>query len=468
METAQFINTPSPTKTCTLHFHALHSKSTANFNPKTPAALKLHTWTNHFKIHHVTNTTTRRLKLCSFSLPPISANAEISPPSKSNGNGNRKLAVMACSFVTVALAIANRVLYKLALVPLKEYPFFLAQLTTFGYVAVYFSVLYMRYRAGIATDEMLAFPKSPFIIIGLLEAVGVVSGMYSGDYNFYYYALFLSFLESKILSCCLNAMLPGPAIPILNQTFLVWQLAFSMLLLGRSYSLSRFAGCFLVAAGVVLAVTSGSEHDNMLSGVGIVWPAMMLASTAFQAVASVLKESVFLDAAARLKGKMLDIFVVNSFGSGFQALFVLLFLPFLSNLKGIPLSELPSYLRSGAACFFNIGTNTTGLLKHDSFTLVNLTGCDGAPVLPLLYIITNIAFNISVLNLLKFSSAVVSSLAVMSSVPISIYILSLPLPYLPEGVSLSPFFVLGSIVLMMGLLVYNVSWPLKHDDSDML
>ncbi|XP_011074278.1 protein CLT2, chloroplastic [Sesamum indicum] len=385
----------------------------------------------HLKIYHVNAICRLKLK----HLPRVSANAKASsppppPPTPPTSRANnRKIAVVACSAVTVALAIANRVLYKLALVPMKEFPFFLAQLTTFGYVVIYFSVLYMRYRAGIATDEMLASPKFPFIIIGFLEALGVVSGMYSG------------------------AMLPGPAIPILNQTFLVWQLTFSVLLLGRTYTLNRLVGCFLVAAGVVLAVTSGSEHDQLLSGVGIVWPALMLASNAFQAVASVVKESVFLDAATRLKGKVLDIFVVNSFGSGFQALFVLLCLPLLSNLKGIPFSELPSYLRSGAACFLNIGANTTG--------------CDGAPMLPILYIITNIAFNISVLNLLKYSSAVVSSLAVMSSVPISIYILSLPLPYLPEGVSLSPFFVLGSVVLMVGLIVYNLSWPLKQDSDNL-
>jgi hypothetical protein len=42
-------------------------------------------------------------------------------------------------------------------------------------------------------------------------------------------------------------------------------------------------------------------------------------------------------------------------------------------------------------------------------------GCDGAPLLPLLYIATNLAFNISVLNVVKISSAVVSSLTVMLS-----------------------------------------------------
>ncbi|OMO50803.1 Chloroquine resistance transporter-related protein [Corchorus capsularis] len=281
------------------------------------------------------------------------------------------------SALTIVLAVANRVLYKLALVPMKEYPFFLAQFTTFGYVVIYFSILFARYRAGIVTDEMLRLPKSRFVTIGILEALGVASGMASA------------------------AMLPGPSIPILNQTFLVWQLAFSTILLGRRYAINQIAGCLLVAIGVVVAVTSGSDTGQMLAGVDLMWPGVMVASAAFQAGASIIKEFVFIDAAKRLNGKSLDLFVVNSFGSGFQALFVLLLLPLLSNLKGIPFSELPSYMKSGAACFLKIGAETSG--------------CEGAPLLPLLYIITNMAFNISVLNLLRLSSAVVSSLAVTLS-----------------------------------------------------
>ncbi|PKI73098.1 hypothetical protein CRG98_006506 [Punica granatum] len=265
---------------------------------------------------------------------------------------------------------------------------------------------------------MLALPKSRFVAVGMLEALGVVTGMSAG------------------------AMLPGPAIPILSQTFLVWQLAFSTVLLGRKYSLNQIIGCLLVAAGVVIAVTSGSKSGQMALDVDFIWPAVMIVSSAFQAGASIIKESVFIDAASRLKKKSLDIFVVNSFGSGFQALFVLLFLPLLSNLKGIPFAQLPLYLKNGAGCFLNIGDNTTG--------------CDGAPWLPLLYIATNIIFNISALNLVKISSAVVASLAIMLSVPLSIYILSLPLPYLPEGTSLSPFFVVGSAILVLGLALYNL------------
>ncbi|XP_050158570.1 protein CLT2, chloroplastic isoform X5 [Malus sylvestris] len=346
------------------------------------------------------------------------------PPSSTSSTSTFTKRVVLSSALTIALAVANRVFYKLALVPMKNHPFFLAQFTTFGYVVIYFSILVVRYRSGVVTDEMIGLPKSRFAAIGALEALGVASGMAAA------------------------AMLPGPAIPILSQTFLVWQLSFSALLLGRTYTFNQIVGCILVATGVAAAVSrkgegsviqnfsSGSDSGQMLSGVESIWPALMIASSAFQAGASIIKEFVFVDAAAHLKEKSLDIFVVNSFGSGFQALFVLLFLPFLSNLRGIPFAQLPSYLKDGACCFLNIGAYTTG--------------CNGAPLLPLLYIATNLFFNISLLNVVKISSAIVASLIVMLSVPISIYVLSLPLPYMEGGSTLSPFFLFGSAVLVLG------------------
>ena len=52
------------------------------------------------------------------------------------------------------------------------------------YVIVYFSILYLRYQAGKVTDEMLSLPKSPLIVIGLLEALAAASGMASGGNSF--------------------------------------------------------------------------------------------------------------------------------------------------------------------------------------------------------------------------------------------------------------------------------------------
>lgn len=58
--------------------------------------------------------------------------AENTPqPSSSASSSNRQLIVVT-SAITILVAVVDRVLYKLALVPMKPYPFFLAQLTTFG------------------------------------------------------------------------------------------------------------------------------------------------------------------------------------------------------------------------------------------------------------------------------------------------------------------------------------------------
>lgn len=50
-----------------------------------------------------------------------------------DGGRSRRMKVVVAAAVTVVLGVGNRVLYKLALVPLRHYPFFLAQLATVGY-----------------------------------------------------------------------------------------------------------------------------------------------------------------------------------------------------------------------------------------------------------------------------------------------------------------------------------------------
>ncbi|XP_060963439.1 protein CLT3, chloroplastic isoform X2 [Cannabis sativa] len=343
-----------------------------------------------------------KVGVCSYTI----GDQRVSDVETTGGEFDRRkgLEIVAAAAVTVLLGVGNRVLYKLALVPLKQYPFFLAQLATFGYFNV----------------------NAPFLAVGLLEALGAATGMAAG------------------------AILSGASIPILSQTFLVWQILLSVVFLGRKYRVNQLLGCFLVTIGVIITVASGSSAGHSLKEAGIFWSLLMIVSFLFQAADTVLKEVIFLDAAQRLKGKTVDLFVVNSFGSAFQALFICILLPFLSKLWGIPFAQLPNYLKDGAACFLNIG----GLSK----------GCDGAPLLPLLFVIVNMGFNISLLHLLKISSAVVSCLASTFSVPISVYLFTLPLPYLGVASSLPKGFVAGAIVLVMGLLIY--SWTPSVSSSN--
>jgi hypothetical protein len=107
---------------------------------------------------------------------------------------------------------------------------------------------------------------------------------------------------------------------------LSWVLGFTGSLVTSYFELSGFAFyiCSSTCGSLIIVCIfhncSGSNADQMLSGVDFVWPALMIASSAFQAGASIIKEFIFTDAATRLKGRSLDLFVVNSLGSGFQVI----------------------------------------------------------------------------------------------------------------------------------------------------
>lgn len=74
---------------------------------------------------------------------------------------------------------------------------------------------------------------------------------------------------------------------------------------------------------------------------------LFVGSMFFPALATIFKERIFSQAKQRLNGQSLDLFVVNSFGSAAQALFILLLLPVVCSLRGIPITELPNYLSQG-------------------------------------------------------------------------------------------------------------------------
>ncbi|CAI5991290.1 unnamed protein product [Closterium sp. NIES-65] len=136
-----------------------------------------------------------------------------------------------------------------------------------------------------------------------------------------------------------------------------------------------------------------------------------------------------------------------------QALFVLILLPLISSLGyRVPPAQLPGYFREGAACLFNFNQNIPGSAPAPAA----LRGsCQGAPLLPLLYVAANLAFNISLLALLKKSSAVIASL----SMTLTVLAFTLPLPLLGPPQPLRGGVILGTLVLLLGLAAYNLATP---------
>lgn len=73
------------------------------------------------------------------------------------------------------------------------------------------------------------------------------------------------------------------------QTFIIWQLSLSSLLLGTRYTRGQLLGAFLVLAGVVIVVASGSNTGSAFQQAGLLYPAFFTLSTVFPAASTILK-----------------------------------------------------------------------------------------------------------------------------------------------------------------------------------
>ena len=91
------------------------------------------------------------------------------------------------------------------------------------YVMAYFSILYLRRRANIVTEEMLSLPKSRFMAIGFLEALGIATGMAAAGnkiiklYTFWYILMsfcVLMWLRTIIVTVCNS--IPGMSLASLT------------------------------------------------------------------------------------------------------------------------------------------------------------------------------------------------------------------------------------------------------------
>lgn len=194
----------------------------------------------------------------------------------------------------------------------------------------------------------------------------------------------------------------------------------------------------MIAVLIGVGIASWPGNNGAAAAVAAVEPvylAVCAASFVFPALATIVKEHIFKSTAQQLGGKQLDVLIVNAYCSTsqvsckrgaavavvglvslavcaarvvffalasisnisyqgkrlgsdimccsllllllLQAAFVLLMLPITCQLKGLTLSELPTYLKAGATCLMG-GAPTCG------------ADCAGAPLLPVLYVAVNV------------------------------------------------------------------------------
>ena len=359
-----------------------------------------------------------------LTTPTIDAKSGDIGPNRSN------IAALVISIALVVVTgIGNRLLYKMALKPLGNYVFFLAQLQTFGYCFVYFAALTLRYKAGFVSNAMLKVPK---MMIGTFIAIGFVEAM------------------SSLLSFIGAANLPGVVLPLLSQTVLFWQVLLATTVLGKRLGTMQIGGVALVVIGVALAAWPGSSGaggafaNSILSGVNPMYAIIFVIAMLFPALDTIFKERVFRTWREKWSDgkKDLDLFVVNSWGSAAQAVFVFLLLPIITAARGMALGDLPGYLSAGWDCCRGLTPPCGG-------------DCSGAPLIPLLYVAFNLFFNVSALMVIRTAGNLAISIVMSAIVPATLFAFTLPLPYLDPAPPLGPNFLLGAGLLMVGLGAYN-------------
>ena len=438
-----------------------------------------------------TTSTTTQLPIESTSTPSTSSNARLRWPQTASGTKRRTFAVGSLAVAVICLSLSNRILNKLAMVSMREHLFFMAQLQTFCFVGFYGTTLLLRTKVKkIVSKEMLAINKLPFIAIGLLDCLSQACGFYG------------------------SSRLPGVFLPILSQIYIVSLLPLSMVFLRRRYTPLQLFGASMIFSGVALSALSGKLGDLVsllkscfgggasavvgdtanvgarvgadtalrgaagalgtsgLDTVAVTPPVAVfltyMVSQMFAACSTLVKERVFQSYEANQRKKAiaqrvdsgtesaeavdppkLDIFIVNTFGSTAQMFFAALLFPLNAHLRGIPLPDVPRLFLESASAFCGRVSTTSGISGVES----------GAPFFPVLYIVVNIVFNIATLSLTRASSGVVTSIAVSTSVPLSVLVFafaSLPL----IGRSQQPIgaaFFFGLFILISGLITYNTA-----------
>lgn len=351
-----------------------------------------------------------------------------STTSTSSTSSTSPLEIALSVLLVVALAVINRIVYRMALVPLENYVFFLAQFQTFAYVLAYAVVLTIQAKRRKLAPSAWRLPwqfRRMFLGIGFVEAV------------------------SSLLSFIGAAKLPGVMVPLLSQTILVWQVVLVYLVLKRSLSWMQLVGVAGVVGGVALAAWPGNvalAAPSIWTSVNPKYVFLYVFSCLFPAIDTLMKDRLFRKGKAWQDGRDVDLFVVNTFGSAAQAVFVFLLLPLVTQSRGIPLSGLGGHLGMGWDCFRGL-TPACG------------SDCAGAPLLPVLYVAVNLLFNISALNLISKAGNMVFSLVMSGIVPVTMWAFTLPIPvvmaYLGAPPVLGINFPAGSALLTIGLIAYN-------------
>eukprot|EP00914_Ancora_sagittata_P029124 GHVO01057524.1.p1 GENE.GHVO01057524.1~~GHVO01057524.1.p1 ORF type:complete len:320 (+),score=29.81 GHVO01057524.1:151-1110(+) len=249
-----------------------------------------------------------------------------------------------------------------------------------------------------------------FVLTGLCDAFGNILGFIAQPY-----------LSGSLFSLMLQANIPFTALT-------------SIILLRRKYTTNQVASLVFVVSGAMFALIpqffGGSCVGESCHGMEALYYSLIAAiSTLPNAISFCVKEKLFIAYeqhqreieydtvgvpvdGSNTRGRNLDIFSVNSHGSLFQLAWtpVVLFInAFLGEYHNMPFLQ---YIWGGLKCM-------TGTTPENMHGCEEWGCCTYAPYAYGVYLVMNLAFNITLLALLKYGSALLGFVCMKAVLPIS-------------------------------------------------
>lgn len=372
-----------------------------------------------------------------------------------------RLEVTASIALSIGLGALNSVLSKIKADQLQIFDGLVSGImNAIGYMVGYFPILYWRYRSGLVTREMLRFmyvdagePRPlrgahRFIVLGgLADEAGQVLGSIASPY--------VSIVASALL----------------GQTSSIWTTMTSAVVLKARYTTQEFVGIAVALAGASIEVWSLRQGDDKSTRFDMA--TLVLLAAMAPAISFVFKEHCFrlwhkrrdqalLTRADEGSAAELDVWVVASAAALWSWIWAPATSLVISLLKKPSGMSVSHYAATSFGCFLNRVDYDDRFMDDDEDDASDAhLACRWAWQFWLVYMIVNVAYNISIYRVIRITSTLTSFVAGKLVTPATLALSLAPWPVIGRG-SVNPMQGLSLLVIFLGVAIFRQGTVIKE------